>query len=80
MESALIAWNTGATLYDYSSDFPKGHGYALFADGTAGPDVSPAVVAAAFNGQSPQSQLDPNKLKEIWGTGAQQVSADVKPH
>jgi len=78
IESVLIAWNTGATLYDYSGEFPKGHGYALFADGGPGPDVSPAVVTAAFNGQKPQSQLDPSKLREIWGTGTQQVRADAK--
>jgi hypothetical protein len=68
MES-LVAWNTGATLYDYSSEFPKGHGYALFAEGGAGPEVSPDGVKAALNGQKPQSQLEPRRLKEIWDTG-----------
>jgi hypothetical protein len=68
-ESTLIAWNTGATLYDQSAEFPKGHAYALFASGEAGPEVSPDVVKAAFNGEKPQSQLDPKRLREIWGAG-----------
>lgn len=78
LENALIAWNTGASLYDYSSEFPKGYGYALYADGGAGPSASPASVAAALNGQKPQSQLDPIKLREIWGTGAVKLPGSTR--
>src|SRR5262249_40112539 len=78
IEPVLIAWNTDATLYDHSGEFPKGHGYALFAEGGGGgPEVAPAVVTAAFNGQKPQSQLNPSRLREIWGAGTQQVAGGL---
>jgi hypothetical protein len=67
----MIACKTAATLYDFSAEFPKGYGYALFADGPAGASVvNVDVVKAAFNGEPPKAELDPNRLKEIWGTGA----------
>jgi hypothetical protein len=28
------------------------------------------VVKAAFNGKTPKAELDPDRLKEIWGSGA----------
>jgi hypothetical protein len=68
-ESVRIAWNTSATLIDYSGDFPKGHGYSLYAQGIASPGVSPDAVKAAFNGAKPQSQIDPRRLRELWGAG-----------
>jgi hypothetical protein len=71
IKNATIAWNSAATLYDFSDEFPKGYGYALFANGDAGgAEVSVDVVKAAFNGERPKAELDPNRLKEIWGTGA----------
>ena len=49
----------------------QGYGYALFADGTAGGSVVDVdVVKAAFNGKTPKAELDPDRLKEIWGSGA----------
>jgi hypothetical protein len=71
IKNAMIAWNTAATLYDFAAEFPKGYGYALFADGTAGGSVVDVdVVKAAFNGKTPKAELDPDRLKEIWGSGA----------
>jgi len=35
---------SAATFYDYSDTFPKGFGYALYADGAAGPDADVEAV------------------------------------
>jgi hypothetical protein len=69
MEASRIAWNSAATLYDHSAEFPKGYGYALFASGEAGPDVPPEAVKAALNGKKPLAQVDASKLKKLWDTG-----------
>jgi hypothetical protein len=68
-EESKIAWNSAATLHDYSDEFRKGYGYALFASGGAGPGVSPEAVKAALNGRKPSAQVDASKLKEIWNAG-----------
>jgi hypothetical protein len=62
--------NSYATFYDFSQEFPKGFGYALNADGSAGPAVSAAVVKEALAARKPPPQVDPEALKEIWATGA----------
>ena len=36
-------------FYDYSSEFPKGYGYALNADGSAGPDPGNAAIRIAMD-------------------------------
>lgn len=61
--------DTHFSFYDYASEFPKGYGYALYAEGGAGPDVSPAVVKAAVDGLKSPPRIDPNELKDIWSTG-----------
>ena len=59
-------------FYDYSSEFPKGYGYALLYvnDGGAGPGVSPKTVKAAIDGQRKPSQIDITKLKDTWNSGS----------
>ena len=66
-----VGKGSNTSFYDYSKEFPKGFGYALYADGTAGPDASPEVIKAALTGKAPPSQLDPEELKKIWTLGAQ---------
>jgi hypothetical protein len=66
-----VGEGSNATFYDYSSEFPKGFGYALYADGAAGPDASPEVIKAAITGRAPPSQLDADALKKIWTLGVQ---------
>jgi hypothetical protein len=54
------------SFYDYSSEFPKGFGYALYADGGAAPTVSAEVVRAALEGRSrPRAQIDAGRLREL---------------
>jgi len=55
--SAASVWVSLATL-------PYGYGYALDADGGAGPDVNPAALKAAKDGQS-KPQIDPRKLRDL---------------
>jgi hypothetical protein len=49
-------------LWIRSSKLPRGYGYALDADGTAGPSLSAAAMAAAISGIS-KSQMSPDDLK-----------------
>jgi hypothetical protein len=62
---------SAATFYDYSTEFPKGFGYALYADGEAAPDASPAVVKAVQTGKKPPSQMNANQIKQILTSGIQ---------
>jgi hypothetical protein len=59
-----------ASFYDYSKEFPGGFGYALYADGTAGPEAPADVVRAALSGTKEKPQIDPAELKAIWGSGS----------
>lgn len=61
---------TDIAFYDYSAEFPKGYGYALYADGSAGPSAKAEVVKAALDGQRHPQQIDATKLKNAWSTGA----------
>jgi hypothetical protein len=67
--NAMIGLNSYATFYDFSQEFPKGFGYALFADAGAGGSVSAAVVETALAGRKAPPQVDPEALKKIWATG-----------
>jgi hypothetical protein len=58
---------SSASFYDYSEEFPAGFGYALNADGAAGPSISAEDVNAALEGAGPTSQIDPAALAELWG-------------
>jgi hypothetical protein len=69
IQSSTIGMNSYATFYDFSREFPKGFGYALYADGSAGGSLSAAVVKAALAGRKPPTQLDSKALKEIWASG-----------
>jgi hypothetical protein len=64
-----IVGNAPVSFYDYSREFPKGFGYALYADGTAAPSVSAATLKAALTGKKPSPQVDPKKLRDILRTG-----------
>jgi hypothetical protein len=71
-DEAKIAANFGATLFDFSDEFPKGFGYALYAEpayGGAGPGISAALIKAALTGRKPPSQLQPEQLRRVWSTG-----------
>jgi hypothetical protein len=60
-------------FYDFSSEFPKGYGYALLYtnnDGGLGPDVSPETVKAAIEGQRRPQQINLDRLKDIWSAGS----------
>jgi len=63
--------DSAASFYDYSSEFPKGYGYTLYADGAAGPSASPEVVKAALTSKKPPAQIDADQLKAIWTSGIQ---------
>lgn len=69
VDSTVVGEDSAASFYDYSGEFPKGFGYALYADGAAGPDASPEVVKAAINRNRPKPQVDPKALMQIWNTG-----------
>ena len=43
-----IRHGTNATFYDYSEEFPKGYGYALHAEGAAGPDPGARTLKQAL--------------------------------
>ncbi len=59
-----------ATFYSYANNFPGGFGYALYADGGAGPSASPALVRAALDGANKTPQVDPEELNKIWSAGS----------
>ncbi len=61
---ALFKGNN-ATLYDISSAFPRGFGYALYADGGAGPSVSLAAVRGALGEGEPASRVNWSQLRRI---------------
>ena len=61
---------SAASVYVTTPRLPKGHGYALYADGGAGPEVSPDVMQQALDGVDDPAQVDPNDLAAIWGEGS----------
>jgi hypothetical protein len=65
-----IRTQTDITLIDYSKDFPKGFGYALYAFGAAGPAVSANAIKAALESRAAPPQIDVEKLKQIWETNS----------
>jgi hypothetical protein len=50
------------SCFDVSINLPAGYGYAMDADGTAGPSVSPEVIKAALDSKHRVSQIDPATL------------------
>jgi hypothetical protein len=54
-----------AMFVDISATFPKGFGYALFADGTAGPSVSGAVMKVTLGDGEPESQISTARLQAL---------------
>ncbi|MER9018975.1 hypothetical protein [Mesorhizobium sp. M0898] len=59
------------SFYAYGGNLSTGFGYALYADGEAGPEASPAVVKAAAEGKKVKPQIDPADLRTVWNTGNQ---------
>ncbi len=55
------------SFYDISPSLPKGFGYALNADGAAGPGTSVAGILAAHDGIRGGRRLSKKRLKEILG-------------
>lgn len=55
---------SSASFWVRSSKLARGYGYALDADGGAGPSVNPAAVKAATEQQS-KPQIDPARLRQI---------------
>jgi hypothetical protein len=56
-----------AMFVDISKTFPKGFGYALFADGAAGPSVSAAVIKVALGDGEPETQISTARLQALMG-------------
>jgi hypothetical protein len=55
-----------------SEEFPEGFGYGLiYYDTGLGSSVSVDVTKAALEGAKRPAQVDPAKLKELWGYGGQ---------
>lgn len=67
----VINFSSHATFYDFSEEFPKGFGYAVYAEGGAAPSVSTDVVNIALEGRRPPKQIDPKKLLKIWKAGTE---------
>ncbi len=56
-----------ASFFDISRILPNGYGYALNADGGAGPAASVATIIAAHDGSKPGRQISSKRLKELIG-------------
>jgi hypothetical protein len=54
-----------AMFVDISKTFPKGYGYALHADGAAGPSVTVTNIKAALGDGEPESQVSGARLQEL---------------
>jgi hypothetical protein len=54
-----------ASCFDISINLPAGYGYTTDADGTAGPSVSPELVALAAQPDHQASQIDPKVLAAL---------------
>jgi hypothetical protein len=63
---------THAQYYDFSDELPAGFGYALiYYDTGLGSSVSPEITKAGLDRANHPPQIDPAKLKELWGYGVQ---------
>lgn len=58
------------SFYDISKSLPKGFGYALNADGAAGPGASVAGILAAHDGRRGGRRVSQRRLKEIMDGGS----------
>jgi len=56
---------TNATFYDYSDDFPKGYGYALHAEGAAGPDPGAKTLKQALERKRRVTQASLQTLQNV---------------
>jgi uncharacterized protein YgiM (DUF1202 family) len=54
-----------ASFYDYSSEFPEGFGYGLYADGTAAPGISAAAVRTAADPRRRRPQISQARVREL---------------
>jgi hypothetical protein len=62
----------GSYLFDLSDEFPEGFGYGLiFYETGLGPSIPVNETKAALAGAKRPAQVDPAKLKELWGYGVQ---------
>jgi hypothetical protein len=62
----------GPYIFDLSEEFPEGFGYGLIYYETGlGPSISVNETKAALAGAKRPAQVDPAKLKELWGYGGQ---------
>jgi hypothetical protein len=72
LEGYTNEYNVGAYYFDLSEEFPEGFGYGLiYYDTGLGSSVSVDVTKAALEGAKRPAQVDPAKLKELWGYGGQ---------
>ena len=72
LEGYTNEYDHGAYYFDLSEEFPEGFGYGLiYYDTGLGSSVSVDVTKAALAGAKRPAQVDPAKLKELWGYGGQ---------
>jgi hypothetical protein len=65
-------YNVLPYYFDLSEEFPEGFGYGLiYYDTGLGSSVPVDVTKAALAGAKRPAQVDPAKLKELWGYGGQ---------
>jgi hypothetical protein len=65
-------YNIDPYYFDLSQEFPEGFGYGLiYYDTGLGSSVPDDVIKAALEGAKRPAQVDPAKLKELWGYGGQ---------
>jgi hypothetical protein len=71
-ESKMGKYNAGPYLFDLSEEFPKGFGYGvIYYETGLGPSIPVNETRAALAGAKRPAQVDPAKLKELWGYGVQ---------
>jgi hypothetical protein len=56
---------SAASFYDYSSEFPEGFGYGLYAFGGAAPGVSAAAVRTAADPRRRRPQISQARVREL---------------
>jgi hypothetical protein len=65
-------YNIPPYYFDLSAEFPEGFGYGLiYYDTGLDSSVPDDVIKAALEGAKRPAQIDPAKLKELWGYGRQ---------
>ena len=65
-------YNIDPYYFDLSGEFPEGFGYGLiYYDTGLGSSVPDDVIKAALEGAKRPAQVDPAKLKQLWGYGGQ---------